>query len=345
MCVGTGSWYIRLRIRVAAFCLRISNNWEFVTCLLASTTSNPSTNKKKVIIISESYIEKNVVAAMSSWVAVDGDSKGCFGLCRERSQQGPTGDRHPPGDHPAVKEIDTLIAREMFQMSIEEREKALDDVHGVVKAEREDPNFLNNRLMQLEKHIHEMKHGTVYEEAEQLSQTFVRDRHFRTKFLRAEQFEPYKAAQRMLRFFECKKELFGRDKLVKEITMEDLDEDDMEALRSGDGQISPFRDACGRPIITFAQKLRKYKHIDNVVRSPHNQRKKCYDFDCWYVMVSSFSPHPSFNTYCRNEPHITCIWLSWNLQRHNIKVLWLSFIKWIHRGQCLSIRHCVAPFP
>jgi hypothetical protein len=171
-----------------------------------------------------------------------------------------------PDNHPLVKEVDTLIAKELFQMSLDEREKALDDVHGIVRSEDEDPNFLNNRLMQLERHLCSIKQGTVYEEAEQLSEVFVRDPHFRTMFLRAEYFDPRHAAQRMLRFFECKKELFGRDKLVTKISLQDLDEDDMEALRAGDGQISPLRDASGRPIITFFQNLRRYKRIENVVR-------------------------------------------------------------------------------
>ena len=170
-----------------------------------------------------------------------------------------------PDNHPVVKEVDSLIAKELFQMSLDEREKALDDVHGIVRGEDEDPNFLNHRLLQLERHLCSIKQGTVYEEAEQLSEMFVRDPHFRTMFLRAEHFDPRHAALRMLRFFECKKELFGRDKLVSKITLQDLDDDDMEALRAGDGQISAFKDASGRPIITFSQHLRKYKRIQNVV--------------------------------------------------------------------------------
>lgn len=179
----------------------------------------------------------------------------------------PTAKKNAPLDHPAVKEVDTLIAKELFQMSLDEREKALDDVHGIRKAETEDPNFVNNRLIQLEHHLCQIKMGSVYEEAERQSETFVRDPHRRTMFLRAEHFEPRAAAQRMLRFFEFKKELFGVDKLCRKITLQDMSEDDMESLRSGECQISPFKDVSGRPIIIFAQKLRKYKHIENVVRS------------------------------------------------------------------------------
>ena len=203
---------------------------------------------------------------MSSWTANGGNNNGCFGFCTEKPTIPMATQRTiTPENHPIVKEVDTLIAKELFQMSLDEREKALDDVHGIVRSDDEDPNFLNQRLMQLEYNLCLMKHGTVYEEAEQLSEMFVRDPHFRTMFLRAEHFEPRPAAQRMLRFFECKKELFGRDKLVTKITLQDLDDDDLEALRSGDGQISPLKDASGRPIMTFVQNLRRYKSIENVV--------------------------------------------------------------------------------
>lgn len=203
---------------------------------------------------------------MSSWTSNSGDNNGCFGFCTEKPTIPMVAQRTlSPEIHPIVKEVDTLIAKELFQMSLDEREKALDDVHGIVRSDEEDPNFFNHRLMQLEHHLCSMKQGTVYEEAEQLSEMFVRDPHFRTMFLRAEHFDPRPAAQRMLRFFECKKELFGKGKLVTKITLQDLDEDDLEALRAGDGQISPLKDASGRPIMTFVQNLRKYKRIENVV--------------------------------------------------------------------------------
>ena len=210
---------------------------------------------------------------MSSWTSNGGNNNGCFGFCTEKPTLPMVAKRTiTPDNHPIVKEVDTLIAKELFQMSLDEREKALDDVHGIVRSEDEDPNFLNHRLMQLEYHLCSMKYGTVYEEAEQLSEMFVRDPHFRTMFLRAEHFDPRPAAQRMLRFFECKKELFGKDKLCTKITLQDLDDDDLEALRSGDGQISPFKDASGRPIMTFFQNLRRYKRIENVVGSNLSQK-------------------------------------------------------------------------
>jgi hypothetical protein len=68
-------------------------------------------------------------------------------------------------------------------------------------------------------------------------------------FLRAENFDSQLAAKRMLRFFEQKLELFGPDKLCKDITLRDLNIEDMQCLINGHQQILPTRDSSGRVAI------------------------------------------------------------------------------------------------
>eukprot|EP00985_Skeletonema_marinoi_P017738 scaffold9803_cov72-Skeletonema_marinoi.AAC.1 len=62
--------------------------------------------------------------------------------------------------------------------------------------------------------------------AMQMSKDYVSS-NFRLKFLRAEKFDAHLAAERMALHFEEKLELFGEEKLVREIIQSDLDEDDM----------------------------------------------------------------------------------------------------------------------
>jgi hypothetical protein len=69
----------------------------------------------------------------------------------------------------------------------------------------------------------------------------------------------------MVRFFELKKRLFGAEKLVKDITLDDLDEDDMDTLETGCVQVSPLIDMAGRPIFVVPTKLRGYKVVENYV--------------------------------------------------------------------------------
>ena len=89
-------------------------------------------------------------------------------------------------------------------------------------------------------------------------------------FLRAEEYDPSDAAERMIRFFEFKKELFGVEKLVKDIALDDMDEDDMHFLGNGYCQVSPYTDTAGRTIFVFIQKrktLGKTYEYESLVRN------------------------------------------------------------------------------
>jgi hypothetical protein len=193
------------------------------------------------------------------------------------------GDDYPPGHEEAValaaeharqptpKEIDALIASEMTRLSMEDRERALYDVHGIGENVNADSVFRHDRLMELETHLFRIlaykTTSSAFSEAAQMSPEYVQNPNLRMKFLRAEHFDVKPAAERLVRFFELKKRLFGRHRLVKDITLEDLDEDDMETLESGGvGQVSPLKDMAGRPIVCVLQSLRKYKVPENAVR-------------------------------------------------------------------------------
>ena len=85
-------------------------------------------------------------------------------------------------------------------------------------------------------------------------------------FLRAESFDARKAAKRMVKYFESKQLLFGKDKLVKRITYADLDADDKGALLSGGAQILRSKDQSGRTIFFISGKLGSFKTWQNQVR-------------------------------------------------------------------------------
>ena len=72
----------------------------------------------------------------------------------------------------------------------------------------------------------------------------------------SESFDPCNAASRMVRFFDEKCELFGADKLTKDITLEDLDPDDIITLENGFYQVLPEKDCVGRKAFCQFPKLR-----------------------------------------------------------------------------------------
>ena len=173
-------------------------------------------------------------------------------------------------DLPTKEEMDALIASEMSRLSVEERERVYDDVHGVGTFNEEDPSFIGSCLDDLANHLLTQKQGTAYAIAESMSKQYVSDKDFCMMFLRAEEYDPSDAAERMIRFFEFKKELFGVEKLVKDIALDDMDEDDMHFLGNGYCQVSPYTDTAGRTIFVFIQKrktLGKTYGYESLVRN------------------------------------------------------------------------------
>jgi hypothetical protein len=61
-------------------------------------------------------------------------------------------------------------------------------------------------------------------------------------FLRAEHFDPVKAAGKMARYFNNKLELWGDAKLVNRLTLDDLGEKEMEHLYAGSTQFTPVNE-------------------------------------------------------------------------------------------------------
>ena len=209
-----------------------------------------------------------------------------------------------PSGLPTPGEVDALIAQAMSRLSNEEREKALDDLHGICGMEDEDPSMVSSLLEELDTHLTAIKNETAYALAETKSRKYVSSRGFRMMFLRADRYEPKEAAERMIRFFEVKKHLFGEEKLVKDITLDDLDEGDTEALETGCAQISIGKDKAGRPVVVFLRKLRKYKVTENAVGI----------LGCFKNKICSIFTLPAF-LVCRLEGHIMCLWLQWSLQK------------------------------
>jgi hypothetical protein len=78
--------------------------------------------------------------------------------------------------------------------------------------------------------------------------SYTRNRDLRLAFLRTELFDSQQAALRLIRHFQMKLDLFGRDKLAMDITQDDLDKNDMDALYSGTARFISATDRAGRII-------------------------------------------------------------------------------------------------
>lgn len=167
---------------------------------------------------------------------------------------------------PTQAEIDTLVARDMNELSGKEREQVLHDIHGVVDIPNETPLKLEEKLAELEAEIQRIAAKSAYQRAHTVSETYVNDRSFRLKFLRADRFDAKSAARRLVSFFEQKLIIFGPDKLVKDITIDDLDHDDLAVLKNGHMQFLPQRDMAGRTIFCDIRSRERFVSHLNLVR-------------------------------------------------------------------------------
>eukprot|EP00980_Cylindrotheca_fusiformis_P009966 scaffold2202_cov87-Cylindrotheca_fusiformis.AAC.2 len=156
---------------------------------------------------------------------------------------------------------DQVIADELGKLSLREREKAYEDVHGISNPVEETPDLVESSLHDMEAELARIAKKPAYDIASQLSPTFVSDRKFRLGFLRAEMFDVHKAAVRMTKYFELKLELFGKDKLAKIIEWDDLESPTQKAVARGSLSILPSRDALGRAVIVSIPACHLAQHM------------------------------------------------------------------------------------
>lgn len=184
------------------------------------------------------------------------DDSGCFNYdpnsCTLNnwsfSQQQIIGNRAAATDETKVKqEVDALLSEAMNNLTFDEREKHQEVLHGIDDLV-EEADLVQNALVELENTILRIKPGSVYEAAERMNPNYVRAKDFRIMFLRSTRYDVKATAEKILNFFEVKQALFGLEKLTKDITIEDLDDDDLGCLRSGWFQFSG-KDRAGRTVL------------------------------------------------------------------------------------------------
>jgi hypothetical protein len=164
-------------------------------------------------------------------------------------------------------ETDAFLAKELNQLSLKERERALEEVHGIPQALPEDPAVEEEQLNVMEAELSKIKDKKAYDRALFLSPRYVNNRFFRLLFLRAECLDGKRAAMKMVNHFQYKLELFGIEKLVKDIELEDLSEDDKEALMTGHFQFLREKDRGGRAVQFSSTKEIRFKTVENEVSS------------------------------------------------------------------------------
>jgi hypothetical protein len=128
--------------------------------------------------------------------------------------------------------------RELQELPSEDREQVWADMTGdpettYYRIHAENPEFVALCLAELSNTLETYSHAnrSSFDRAFQQNSDYVSSQ--RIKFLRADNFDPSAAANRMIAFFQRKEELFGTEILSRDIRLKDLSADDFESLKGG----------------------------------------------------------------------------------------------------------------
>lgn len=203
--------------------------------------------------------------------------------------------------------IDQRLSKSLLRLNFEDRNVMGEEIHGVRSLDREETSELIDESLhrmdfELDKIISSSQNCQhAFETARCLPNTFVNDRDFRLKFLRAELFDPVKAADRMIVYMDYLLHLFGERALVEPLNSSFFNNEETAALREGYMQVLPFRDRSGRRIVVGLWKAMKYKPRTRVRRRERKTGYRCFTEqpmnDCELVPYSRIPFHSNFSSF------------------------------------------------
>ena len=196
-----------------------------------------------------------------------------------------------PQWEPTTQDEAKLMAEEMNDLSTGDRERLYEEMHGVENEIEEHLDFVASKLEQFQKELDRIKDKPAYDKALQMDAEYCNQRSLRLKFLRADRFDPKKSAYRWIACFEIKSDLWGSERLVSEITLQDLDEDTLAVIKSGVIQILPCRDRVGRKVLCNYQGELKniVANTDSVVRILYIDAPRKAIFERVFIKAYCFS--------------------------------------------------------
>ena len=138
-------------------------------------------------------------------------------------------------------------------------------VHGIGNVDDLDDEEFQEKLRKMEEELDKIAEKAAYDLVKSRCPGYVNDKKFRRMFLRSNEFDPAKAAATMVSHFETKRMVYGDGEILcRDVRQSDLNEVDMEFLRSGALQVIPSRDAAGRMIFCLADLKKASKHESEV---------------------------------------------------------------------------------
>eukprot|EP00531_Pseudo-nitzschia_arenysensis_P004035 CAMPEP_0116157070 /NCGR_PEP_ID=MMETSP0329-20121206/23154_1 /TAXON_ID=697910 /ORGANISM="Pseudo-nitzschia arenysensis, Strain B593" /LENGTH=492 /DNA_ID=CAMNT_0003654165 /DNA_START=65 /DNA_END=1540 /DNA_ORIENTATION=- len=155
--------------------------------------------------------------------------------------------------------MEKLWARELYELSLKERETISDELHGVSVSDKnanheKDWSEEQYRFC-LDAFQDEVNTKIPFEDKQsyltglELRSSYITSSDFRLGFLRTERYDIEKAAKRYCRCLNFLMDFFGKFALMRPLLMSDLTKKETKFLREGYVQILPSRDRLGRRIL------------------------------------------------------------------------------------------------
>lgn len=166
----------------------------------------------------------------------------------------------------AMKETENFLAAEMNKLSTEEISNALEDVHCVGQGLDESPAMVERSLLAFDEAV-KAERNYIYELAARQDKGYVEDGQFRLKFLRANLYDIKRSVKQMMNFLKHKATYFGADKVGRDIVLSDLNQADLDLMRSGVFHIQNGRDKSGRVVVYMLNHMLYKCEVDTMVSS------------------------------------------------------------------------------
>jgi len=154
--------------------------------------------------------------------------------------------------HVVPSHVDALLAQELNQLSLLDRERAVEEIHGIHSLSDAEAVVQHEReaLVQMQLEIGKIPFKPVYDEALRMRSQYIHDPNFLLKFLRAEDLDARKAAIRMMKFLtHSARDLYGPRILMRPIRYMDLTPSAIALMREGNVTLLPSRDSSGRMVV------------------------------------------------------------------------------------------------
>jgi hypothetical protein len=165
------------------------------------------------------------------------------------------GREEAPGTAPALyidqKKMDRILAQEMNKLSMTDRNRIQEEIHGVYNAApSETPEMIEQVLQDFCQHINTVppEKSVAYRQALASNSRYVHDRDFQLKFIRAEVYNVPNAVKRFMAYLDLTYEHFGSEVLFRPILQIDLSKIEVKVMRRGATQVLSSRDRAGRLI-------------------------------------------------------------------------------------------------